>query len=65
VSALGTLFGSFAATAVFHATLLHAAALAGIMTGSYIGGGVNFFALAASFRPPKELTSLRMICSTV
>ncbi|MCP4659559.1 MAG: DUF819 domain-containing protein [bacterium] len=65
VSALGTLLGAAIATAVFHTTLPHAGELAGIMTGSYIGGGVNFFALAATFRPPEELTSSLLVADNV
>jgi uncharacterized membrane protein len=65
VSALGTLLGVIVATAIFHASLPHAAELAGIMTGSYIGGGVNFFALTAIFRPPEELTSSLLVADNV
>jgi len=65
VSALGTLLGVIVAAAIFHASLPHAAELAGIMTGSYIGGGVNFFALTATFRPPEELTSSLLVADNV
>lgn len=65
VAALGTLIGAIVATAIFHTWLPHAGELAGIMTGSYIGGGVNFFALAATFRPPEELTSSLLVADNV
>ena len=65
VSALGTLIGAIVATAIFRTSLPHAGELAGIMTGSYIGGSVNFFALAATFRPPEELTSSLLVADNV
>jgi uncharacterized membrane protein len=65
VSALGTLIGAMVAAAAFGAVVPHAAELTGIMTGSYIGGGVNFFALAATFRPPEELTSSLLVADNV
>ena len=65
VSALGTLIGAILAAFVFSGVVPFIAELSGIMTGSYTGGGVNFFALAATFRPPEELTNSLLVADNV
>jgi uncharacterized membrane protein len=65
ISALGTVIGAVIATLIFQDSVPFVAELSGIMTGSYIGGGVNFFALAETFKPPKELTSSLLVADSV
>jgi uncharacterized membrane protein len=65
VSALGTLIGAVVAAFVFATAIPFIAELSGIMTASYTGGGVNFFALVATFRPPEELTNSLLVADNV
>ena len=61
VSVIGTLCGAFVAALVFHDKIEHIAEVTGIMTGSYTGGGVNFFAVRASFDVPERLASALIV----
>jgi uncharacterized membrane protein len=65
LSALGTLIGAVVAIFIFQDTVPFVSELSGIMTGSYIGGGINFFALTSTFRPPEELTSALLVADNV
>ena len=65
LSALGTLLGALTAAFVFRTTVPHIAKLSGIMTASYIGGGVNFFAVQATFKAPEELTNALLVSDNV
>jgi uncharacterized membrane protein len=49
VSVLGTVIGAVVATLALSHKIEHAPEVAGIMTASYSGGSVNFFAVKASF----------------
>ncbi|HPC39097.1 MAG TPA: DUF819 family protein [Exilispira sp.] len=49
ISAVGTLLGAIVATLLFSSLIPEAYKAAGMMTGSYIGGGVNFVALSKIF----------------
>lgn len=49
IGALGTVVGAFAAYWLLSPFIPELAGVAAMMTGSYIGGGVNFAALAAEF----------------
>lgn len=49
VSVVGTVIGGFLAALIFHNTLESTPEIAGIMTASYSGGGVNFVALRESY----------------
>lgn len=49
ISAVGTLIGAIVATLLFGSLIPEAYKAAGMMTGSYIGGGVNFVALSKIF----------------
>ena len=42
VSALGTVAGTFISAFLLSSLIPHIAEIAGMMTGSYIGGGANF-----------------------
>ena len=49
IGAVGTVCGAFIAYGLLHNVVPEAAGVAAMMTGSYIGGGVNFAALAGQF----------------
>lgn len=49
IGAVGTVVGAFIAYALLHNAIPGLEGVAAIMTGSYIGGGVNFAAVAAEF----------------
>ncbi len=57
VSALGTILGALLATWLLHDRIESIASVAGIMTASYTGGGVNFFAVKESFDVSENLTN--------
>jgi uncharacterized membrane protein len=57
VAAVGTLVGAFLAAFFFGHSIERAADVTGIMTGSYIGGAVNFMAVKTSFEVPSELSN--------
>lgn len=52
IGAVGTVVGAFCAFGLLKDVVPHPADVAAMMTGSYIGGGVNFAALAAQFKVP-------------
>lgn len=56
VASLGTVVGAIVAAAVLHRSIPDAPQVAGIMTGSYTGGAVNFFAVAASYETSSNVT---------
>lgn len=58
LSALGTVIGAAVATLVFRDSLERVPEMAGIMTGSYTGGSVNFLALQRTFDPGGEWTGV-------
>lgn len=58
VSSVGTVLGALAAGYLFAGTTLRRVPeLAGIMTGSYIGGAINFFAVKAAYDVDENLTN--------
>ncbi|MEW6156314.1 MAG: DUF819 family protein, partial [Verrucomicrobiota bacterium] len=57
IAALGTVLGAFAAAALFHNAIDRAPEVTGVMTGSYIGGGVNFVAIKNSYQLDSNLTN--------
>lgn len=54
ISALGTVIGAFTASILLAKFIPNAANAGAMMTGSYIGGGVNFVAMASAFKSPKN-----------
>lgn len=64
ISALGTIVGSVVAVALLHASVPHLKLIAPAMTGSYIGGSINFFAMVAMFEPPKDLTNATIVADS-
>lgn len=65
ISALGTILGAFTGYAVLHKYVPGLGQVAAMMTGSYIGGGVNFVALADAFKVPGELVSAATIADNL
>lgn len=57
VSALGTILGALLGWTLCRGWVERPEQIAGIMTASYIGGGVNFFAVKESFALPETLTN--------
>lgn len=57
IGAIGTVVGAVVAHALLRNLIPKLAKIAGMMTGSYIGGGVNFVALAQVFQLDKSLVS--------
>lgn len=57
VAAVGTVVGAFVAAFLFRGSVERLPEVIGIMTGSYIGGGVNFVALKSSYDVSSELTN--------
>lgn len=57
LSSFGTVLGAILAFFVLRGQIPHLGKIAGMMTGSYIGGGINFVALSQVFDIPKTLIS--------
>lgn len=57
VASLGTVIGAFLAAFLFRGTFPRVAEVTGIMTGSYIGGGVNFVAIKNAYNVSAELAN--------
>lgn len=55
IGSVGTVCGAFLAFALLKNVVPYPAGVAAMMTGSYIGGGVNFAALAGQFDVPGEV----------
>lgn len=65
LSAVGTMVGTFLAYVLLKGQIPHLYKMAGMMTGSYIGGGVNFVAMADSFTVPGELVSALVVADNL
>jgi uncharacterized membrane protein len=50
IASVGTILGAFVAAIIFRSSVDRVAEVAGIMTGSYIGGAVNFVAIQNHFQ---------------
>lgn len=61
LSALGTIIGSIVAIALLYAYVPQLELIVPAMTGSYIGGGINFVALVATFEPPRDLVNATIV----
>lgn len=57
LSVIGTLCGTALATVLFRGRIENIPAVAGIMTASYTGGAVNFFAVRETFDVSENLTN--------
>ncbi len=56
LAGVGTVAGAITAGAALHRSVEHTPEVAAIMTGSYIGGGVNFFAVKQSYQLSENVT---------
>ncbi len=65
ISAFGTIVGTFVSAFVFASVIPHVAEIAGMMTGSYIGGGVNFVAMTSSFSTPENITNATIVADNL
>jgi len=57
ISVIGTVIGAFLAAFIFRGDFQHVPEVAGIMTGSYTGGAVNFVAIKDSYNISENLTN--------
>ena len=57
IASLGTILGAFLAAFLFRGMFPRVAEVAGIMTGSYVGGGVNFVAIKNTYGVSADLTN--------
>src|SRR5262245_10884930 len=57
ISSLGTIIGAFLATWLLRGHIEQIEHAAGIMTASYIGGGINFFAVKESYKISERITN--------
>ncbi len=65
ISALGTIVGGFVSTLIFRRWISELSGLAAMMTGTYIGGSVNFMALADTFGVSADLVSAATIADNL
>ena len=65
ISALGTVTGTFISAFLLSAVIPHVAEIAGMMTGSYIGGGANFVAMTSAFETPENLTNATIVADNL
>jgi uncharacterized membrane protein len=56
IAAVGTVVGAITAAASLHRSVENTPEVAAIMTGSYTGGGVNFFAVKSSYQVSENVT---------
>ena len=61
IASIGTMIGVSIAFLLLHSSIPHLDKIAAMMTGSYIGGGVNFAALSAKFQTPSDLISSTVV----
>lgn len=57
LSAIGSVVGAVLATGLLSGHVPHAEHAAGIMTGSYVGGAINFFALKETYHIDEAVTN--------
>ena len=65
VSALGTVAGTFISAFLLSSLIPHIAEIAGMMTGSYIGGGANFVAMTNAFKTPENITNATIVADNL
>lgn len=61
ISAVGTLIGAFVAYFAMNGFIPELDKMAGVLTGSYIGGGVNLFAIASSTNMSQTMLSAEVV----
>jgi len=65
ISSLGTVLGAFLGYLLLSKSIPVLNHIAGMMVGSYIGGGVNFVAVSSAFDIPKELISAATVADNL
>lgn len=65
IGSVGTVAGAIIGFLLLGKHIPHLAEIAGMMTGSYIGGGVNFVAVSSAFSVPGELVSATVVADNL
>lgn len=65
ISAFGTIVGTFISAFLFSSVLPYISEIAGMMTGSYIGGGVNFIAMTSAYKTPENITNATIVADNL
>ena len=65
IGAAGTVVGAVVATILLQSSIEDLPKIAAMMTGSYIGGGVNFVALADVFKPHSTIISSTIVADNL
>ncbi|QYA41669.1 DUF819 family protein [Macrococcoides bohemicum] len=65
LSSVGTVAGTFAAFFLLKEHIPYLDKLSAMMSASYIGGGVNFAAMALKFNPPKDVISAAVVADNL
>ena len=65
LSSVGTIIGTFIAYSLLHKYIPELNHIAGAMSASYIGGGVNFVAVSTSFKINPKLISATIVLSLI
>lgn len=65
ISSVGTMIGAFVGFYALHNYVPDLYKVAAMMAGSYIGGGVNFAAMAGSFEVPGDLVSAAVVADNL
>lgn len=65
IGSVGTVVGAFVAYALLHNYIPELAGISAMMTGSYIGGGVNFAAMANQFEVSGEMTAATTVADNL
>lgn len=65
LSSVGTVAGTFAAFFLLKEHIPYLDKLSAMMSASYIGGGVNFAAMALKFDPPKDVMSAAVVADNL
>ncbi|SUM35038.1 Predicted integral membrane protein [Staphylococcus gallinarum] len=61
IASIGTMVGTIVGFLVLNQWIPHLAKIGAMMTGSYIGGGVNFAALSSKFATPSDMISSTVV----
>lgn len=65
IGSVGTVSGALIGFTLLNKNIPHLAEIAGMMTGSYIGGGVNFVSVSSAFSVPGELVSATVVADNL